>query len=280
MVDYSKANRIKNLTIKDNIIFGSVMLEEDICRELLEIILDIKIARIEYFEKERVIENSIVGKSVRLDVYVADDKGTIYDIEMQVRSLKNDDLLKRARYYSANIDVDNLRKGNAYVKLPDTFVIFICLFDPFGEGRHIYTFKRSCLQSSKINDGTTLIFLNAKGVEDDVSPRLKAFLNYVIGINSDDPFVCTLDEAVEKNKIYDWRMEKYISIQEGMENSFNDGKEEGLAQGIEEGRAQGVEEGRAQGMAEAVRRFVSSGMGVEEVARLLGCSLRELEVML
>lgn len=102
----------------------------------------------------------------------------------------------------------------------------------------------------------------------------------MIDIDSDDPFVCTLDEAVEKNKIYDWRMEKYIGIQEGMENSFNDGKEEGRAQGIEEGLAQGVEEGRAQGITEAVKRFISLGMSMEEVARLLGCSLLELEGML
>ena len=269
MVNYADIrDKINRLTIRDNVIFGAVMLEENICRELLETILNIKIDRVEYFEREKVIENSILGKGVRLDVYVADGKGTVYDIEMQVSPLKNDNLLKRARYYSANIDIDNLKKGNAYVKLPKTFVIFICLFDPFNKGCHVYTFKRSCLQDPDINDGTTLIFLNAKGIENDVSPKLKAFLNYVIGIKSDDSFVRTLEKAVEDTKMDSVRMERYVSTQEYIDVVFN------------EGHSKGIAEGHAQGIAEIIKRLIDSGISVEKASDLLGYTSDEIRGML
>ena len=38
-------------------------------------------------------------------------------------------------------------------------------------------------------DGTTKIFLNAKGIMNDVSPELKEFLDYVAGRKTDDSFV-------------------------------------------------------------------------------------------
>ena len=43
-------------------------------------------------------------------------------------------LPKRARYYSGQMDLDLLRQGMEYEELPDTIVIFLCMFDPFGRG--------------------------------------------------------------------------------------------------------------------------------------------------
>jgi len=59
-----------------------------------------------------------------------------------------------------------------------TLIIFICLFDLFDQGRHIYTFENLCEEDTSLamGDETTKIFLNAKGVMNDVSDELKAFL--------------------------------------------------------------------------------------------------------
>ena len=45
------------------------------------------------------------------------------------------------------------------------YLIFICPFDPFGKGRHIYTFRNLCVEDKKLelSDGAIKIFLNAKG---------------------------------------------------------------------------------------------------------------------
>ena len=74
---------------------------------------------------------------MRLDVYVRDDKNTVYDIEMQV--VNTGELPKRTRFYQSMLDLQLLDKGQTYKRLKPSYIIFICLFDTFGKGRHIYT---------------------------------------------------------------------------------------------------------------------------------------------
>ncbi|MBQ9384399.1 MAG: hypothetical protein IJT87_09185 [Ruminiclostridium sp.] len=69
------------------------MSDPDRCKPLLEYILGIKIARIEYAEKQKTIDLSYDAKGVRLDLNVIDDKGIVYgDIN---------DELKDALHYMA-----------------------------------------------------------------------------------------------------------------------------------------------------------------------------------
>lgn len=71
------------LTIQDNFIFQKVMRNERICKATIERLLDIDIKSISYPEEEKTIDVRLDSKSVRLDVYVNDEKGTIFNIEMQ-----------------------------------------------------------------------------------------------------------------------------------------------------------------------------------------------------
>lgn len=91
-MDYSE------LKFTDNFIFCKVLENNlDLCKELLELILEIKIKKVVLADKEKTLDVTPDGKSVRLDVYVEDAVGTVYDIEMQVTSKWN--LPKRSRYY-------------------------------------------------------------------------------------------------------------------------------------------------------------------------------------
>ena len=88
------------LSIQDNFIFEKVMREKSICKELLERVLEISILDIAYIETEKTMESGLDDKGVRLDVYVNDDKGTVYNIEMQ--TYKNmPELIKRSRFFYA-----------------------------------------------------------------------------------------------------------------------------------------------------------------------------------
>ena len=92
------------LGIANDFLFGKVMQEPELCKELLHRILpDLEIDRIEYPELQKGIRPDIDAKSVRLDVYVRDGKGTVYDIEMQVADTK--ELAGRTRYYQSLIDL-------------------------------------------------------------------------------------------------------------------------------------------------------------------------------
>ena len=79
----------EELSISNDFLFGKVMQDAQLCRELLQRILpELDIDHIEYPELQKGIKPDMDAKSVRLDVYVRDGKGTVYDIEMQVANTK------------------------------------------------------------------------------------------------------------------------------------------------------------------------------------------------
>ncbi|MCM1283254.1 MAG: Rpn family recombination-promoting nuclease/putative transposase [Muribaculaceae bacterium] len=121
------------------------------CKPFLERILNLKISHIEYPKSQETIDISADAKSVRLDIYVEDGKDTVYNIEMQTTENRN--LPRRARYYQGMIDLNILEKGDSYKNLKRSYVIFVCTFDLFGEGRHIYTFENRCIQNLGVRPG-------------------------------------------------------------------------------------------------------------------------------
>ena len=108
-----------------------------------------------------------------------DGQGSIYNIEMQTASNRN--IPKRMRYYQGMIDLSILEKGGDYRSLKRSMVIFVCTFDLFGKGRHVYTFENRCIQELGLGlgDDTVKIILNTKGTEDDVSPEMKRLLDFI-----------------------------------------------------------------------------------------------------
>lgn len=116
----------ENLDITDDFLFGKVMRNPEICKQMIEAILDIKIERIEYPEEQKVIDMTADSKSVRLDVYVKDTKDVIYNIEMQ--PVKRDNLPKRSRYYQGMIDLNLIEKGDSYKNLNSKLCYFHLLF--------------------------------------------------------------------------------------------------------------------------------------------------------
>ena len=70
----------EELTFKDDYLFKRVMCEIDICTRVLETLLDIKIIKVEYIQKEVIFKENYDNKCIRLDVYLEDSNGVIYDI--------------------------------------------------------------------------------------------------------------------------------------------------------------------------------------------------------
>lgn len=123
----------EELGIDNDFLFGKVMQDPKLCKELLQRILpDLKIDHVAYPQLQKGIKSDVDAKSVGLDVYVKDEKGTVYDIEMQVTDTK--ELPKRTRYYQSMIDLQMIDKGQPYKKLKPSYIIFICPFDAFGKG--------------------------------------------------------------------------------------------------------------------------------------------------
>ncbi|MGN0737531.1 PD-(D/E)XK nuclease family transposase, partial [Treponema porcinum] len=87
-------------SLSNNFIFCKVMSENlDLCKEFLEMLLNIKIESISLAQPETTLNVDFFAKGIRLDVFVKDDTDRIFDIEMQV--IGNDYLPLRARYYQS-----------------------------------------------------------------------------------------------------------------------------------------------------------------------------------
>ncbi len=83
MKNQTELNTIwESLGISNDFMFGKIMQDAELCKELLQRILpDLEIDHIEYPEAQKSIRLDVDAKSVRLDVYVRDGKGSIYDID-------------------------------------------------------------------------------------------------------------------------------------------------------------------------------------------------------
>lgn len=218
----------ENATIRDNFIFGKTLeMNPGLCRRLIELILNIRVKEIKYPEREKVIENRTDSKGIRLDVYVEDNQNRSFDLEMQIAD--SDNIAKRMRYYQGLIDGDKLKRGQHYSALGESFIIFICPFDKFQQGRHIYTFRESCDQdyNLKLNDGAVKIFLSTKGTLNDVSEDVKAFLDYVdSGIINGD-FVQEIDDVVQSVKSNRKARLEYMTYEMALLESKLEGEERG-----------------------------------------------------
>lgn len=101
--------RYDQLEITDSFMFAKVMSDKEICKATLEQILNIKIRDIKYLDYEETIQVAPGAKGVRLDIYVEDDKNTVFNLEMQTTSYA--ELPKRSRYYQDVIDLNIIEKG-------------------------------------------------------------------------------------------------------------------------------------------------------------------------
>ncbi len=264
-----KQKTLQELNLEDDFLFAKVMSDKDICKRVIEKILDIKIKEIKMPEEQKVIDILLDSKAVRLDVYVNDDNGTVYNVEMQQG--KNVNLAKRSRYYQGNIDLDKISKGDDYLTLNKSYVIFICTFDPFGKGRHRYTFENRCLEDLNIglNDETTKVFLNTSGILNDVDEEMIEFLNYVVKSTDEvaqsakSDLVKTINQKVNHIK-HDKAMEvQYMTLLERDRLNF----EEGVEEGIEKGKML------------MAKKLLVKGMSIDEVISITELTKEQVEAI-
>ena len=232
---------LQELTIKDDFLFGAVMLEEANCRRLLELSAGISVRSVEVSREKSFVYHPEY-RGVRLDVYAKDEKNTRYNVEMQV--VKRAGLVKRARYYRSQMDMDLLLAGYEYEELPETYVIFICDFDPFDAGLYRYTFESRCREenSRSLGEGCRYIFLSTYGRnEDDVPEALVKFLDFVHADfqtsqgDFQDDFVSQLQRTVQKVKENRDMEERFMTLEELLKDKMEEGRSEGKTEGLTQG---------------------------------------------
>ena len=218
----------EELCFTDDFMFCKVLSNNsELCQELLELVLGIKISRIELVEGQKSIEHTYDGRGIRLDVYVEDEENIVYDIEMQTVVRKN--LPKRSRYYQGMIDLNLIKRGADFGELKMSYIIFICSNDPFGYGLPVYTFTNRCSQNPdiKLEDGSVKVIVNVAGSRDGISDEMASFLDYLQGKAVKSDFTRRLQDDVKHAIAHEeWRLE-YMTLDMIRREEREEGREEG-----------------------------------------------------
>ena len=59
----------ENIGLSNDFLFGKIMRKPALCKRMLEIILGVKIDRLEYLESQKSIDEEWDARSIRLDIY-------------------------------------------------------------------------------------------------------------------------------------------------------------------------------------------------------------------
>jgi predicted transposase/invertase (TIGR01784 family) len=191
----------QKLTFTDDYMFCRIMQSEpELCRKLIELLIGRPVEKVESIDSQKSISINSDIKSVRFDVYLRDKAGTVIDLEMQV--IRRPELPKRSRYYQSVNDIDHLSRGMNYGRLPESYVIFICMFDPFQDEMPRYEFRELCRENPEIelNDGTHKVFINAKYVKTDISDEMRALFDYLCGKEPASELTQEIDASIIRAK--------------------------------------------------------------------------------
>ena len=231
---------LSDLTIKNDFMFGAVMINPENCKEFLERALEIEIDRVDVSREKSMVYHPDY-KGIRLDVYAKDENNTCYNVEMQMT--KKPALGRRSRYYQSQMDMDILLSGREYAELPDSYVIFICGFDPFGERKYRYTFRTICEETEKasLKDGRCIVFLNTCGRnEENIPQELLSFLKFVhVDLKESqkdfqDDYVRQVQKSVTDIKASREMEERFMLLELLMQDERREGRKAGELEGARE----------------------------------------------
>lgn len=227
--------KYEELTIRDPFMFGKICSIEENRKLILDSLLEI-----DFKEKNGEIEKYVKAykssKASRLDLLVQDIEDKIYNAEMQNKSTSNDqiELPHRSRYYQSNLDTAYFESGKDYITLPETYIIFICTFDPFGKGEPYYRFETKCVNADveNYNEHAYKIFFNTTGNLEKLPISVRNMLSYIETGVATDEATNTLDNEIYTARVReDWKADYMLTLVHDI-----DVKREGIREGIEEGR--------------------------------------------
>ncbi len=85
--------------------------------------INVPIKKVEFPVTKKIIDIAPDSGDIRLDACINDDQDTIYSVEMLC--CKNEELLRKTRYFQCNIDSDIICTGKYCTKLKKSYIIFI-----------------------------------------------------------------------------------------------------------------------------------------------------------
>ena len=244
--------------LTNDIIFGWIMKSEENCLAIIRAILpELNITSIIHKEVQHDITPVASTRGVRFDAVVQDDQKRYYDIEMQVEN--TGDLGKRARYYQSQIDNETLMKGQTFHDLKESFVIFLCAFDPFSHGLRRYQFHQyeDTIRDLRLDTYSHVLFVNSKGTEGEVSNDLAGIIDVMNQKpNQTNPLASKLMKEIDYYNQDSEKRRELMDYATRLEDERLIGERIGEKRGRKEGRKEGKIEGRIEERKEGVRNII------------------------
>ena len=266
-------NMYEKLTIRNKFMFGKVTQNPVIAQKMADLLTPVEIGAVTEAEREKFLQHRSSSKYVKLDMYLEDENGRVVDTEMQNKSnnkMVQEELPLRIRYYQGMIDQEILSSGTDYIFLKETYIIFICTYDPFGKGKYVYHFHMACDEdeSIQLHDKMNWIFYNTTADLSEVPEGINKFLNYVENEHAEDEFTRLLDKEVKNARLNEeWRSE-YLKTYVNDMDMRREGYIEGEKFGLERGKAEGERE-RDRTL---INQWLQKGKAITEIADDLGKS--------
>ena len=238
-----------------------------------------------------------------------------YNIEIQRVSAGADP--KRARFYSATFDAENLGKKQDYKELTESYIIFITEHDVLGEGQTIYYVDRFIEWKNKegkvigrkpFNDGAHIIYLNAslKGKKNLPKERLTELERALHDLHCVDYRDMYCEELREPVKYLKETEEGETFMLDFFEKEIIKAKEEAMKEAeakikeIEKARKeaekqakqaqkaeekarkeakQALNQGKLEGMLETAKNLLKEGFSVDNVAKFTKLKLADVKAL-
>ena len=262
--------QLEELNLVDNFLVNSLtshqIYGEPAARCILECILGRKLGKLQVIPQRFVQGEDTDKHGIRMDVYLDEEDGELFDMEPDNNSGKVDvaALPKRARFYHAKLDAGSLKAGERYRALRNVVVVFITTYDPFSLERMVYTVKNGCIEVPELpyEDGARTIFLYTQGTKGNPPEDLQELLHYMEHSSRENAKTESLQRlhemvtAVKRDGEVGLAYMKSFEIEERIrEEGIAEGKAVGLAEGLEKGIEKGVIQGKINDILELLGDF-------------------------
>ena len=147
--------------------------------------------------------------------------------------------------------------------------MFICLDDPFGDGKPVYNFVTKEIDGERIlNDRIHKVIYNASSFEKAENPNVRAFLEFLKKRTATDRLTKEIQAEVDSCKNHPkWRAEYML-----WKDQIREWKDEAREDGLKEGRAEGAKNNAI----ETAKNLLKKHISIDIIAECTGLSLEEV----
>lgn len=254
-----KAERIaeaRKFTLFSDAFMSVVLQDIPACQHVLRILTGI----VDLIVKEVITQYSVTkvtSHSARLDVMAEDEKGKLYNIEIQRRDCV--DHARRTRFYGAMIDSEFLEKGKSYEDMPDVYIIYISETDIWKAGKTKYVVEKHFSGTDMVyEDGIHILYVNAAVYDGTETAKM---MEYFKTANPGDTSQGDLSRRV-----------MLLKCEKEGEKTLCEITDRFIQEGIEEGIQEGIQEGRTEKAKEIALALQAMGMPTDLIAQAVNYS--------